>query len=231
MLALIDYGSGNLRSAEKALARVGAAVQIVNRPADVLAADAVVLPGVGAFGDCIKNLTELGMDVAIRQFIQTGKPFLGICVGLQMLFESGAESPGVAGLGILPGTVPRFVGAGLKVPHMGWNRLNIRQSACPLLAGIADGSYVYFVHSYYGAPRQDSVVAATTEYGVEFASVIWSGNVFATQFHPEKSQAIGLKMLENFVRIGEKPGVRSQETGGGKQEAAARPRARRGGAQ
>ena len=211
MLALIDYGSGNLRSAEKALARVGAAVHIVTRSADVLAADAVVLPGVGAFGDCVKNLKQLGLDVAIRQFIQTGKPFLGICVGLQMLFESGAESPGVAGLGVLPGTVPRFIGSGLKVPHMGWNRLHIRQSACPLFAGIADGSFVYFVHSYYGAPRQSDVIAATTEYGVEFASVIWSGNVFATQFHPEKSQAVGLKMLENFVKL-QKSGVRSQVT-------------------
>ena len=201
MLALIDYGSGNLRSAEKALAQVGANVQIVNRPSDVLAADAVVLPGVGAFGDCIKNLTELGMDAAIRQFIQTGKPFLGICVGLQMLFENGTESPGVPGLGVLPGVVPRFASGALKVPHMGWNRLRIRQPACPLLAGISDGSFVYFVHSYYGAPRQESVVAATTDYGVEFASVIWSGNVFATQFHPEKSQAVGLKMLENFVKL------------------------------
>ena len=201
MLALIDYGSGNLRSAEKALARVGANVKIVNRPSAVLAADAVVLPGVGAFGDCIKNLTELGMDSAIRQFIQTGKPFLGICVGLQMLFESGTESPGVPGLGVLPGIVPRFASSALKVPHMGWNRLRIRQPACPLLDGITDGSYVYFVHSYYGVPRQDSVIATATEYGIEFASVIWSGNVFATQFHPEKSQAVGLKMLENFVKL------------------------------
>jgi len=212
MLALIDYGSGNLRSAEKALARVGANVQIVNRPSAVLAADAVVLPGVGAFGDCIKNLTELGMDSAIRQFIQTGKPFLGICVGLQMLFESGTESPGVPGLGVLPGIVPRFASDALKVPHMGWNRLRIRQPACPLLAGITDGSYVYFVHSYYGAPRQDAAVAATTEYGIEFASVIWSGNIFATQFHPEKSQSVGLKMLENFVRLGKKTGDRSQKS-------------------
>ena len=212
MLALNGYGSGNLRSAEKALARVGATVQIVNRPAEVLAADAVVLPGVGAFGDCVKNLTQLGLDRAIRQFIPTGKPFLGICVGLQMLFESGAESPGVAGLGVLPGTVPRFVGNGLKVPHMGWNRLRIRQSACPLLAGIADGSYVYFVHSYYGAPQQASVVAATTDYGIEFASLLWSGNVFATQFHPEKSQGVGLQMLENFVGLGKKTGVRNQES-------------------
>jgi len=201
MIVLIDYGSGNLRSAEKALARVGADVRIVNKPADVLAADAVVLPGVGAFGDCVNNLTQLGLDSAIRQFIQSGKPFLGICVGLQMLFETGAESPGVPGLGILQGTVPRFAGNGLKVPHMGWNQLRIRQSKCPLFSGIADGSFVYFVHSYYGAPRQETVVAATTEYGVEFASVIWSKNVFATQFHPEKSQAVGLKMLENFVKL------------------------------
>jgi len=201
MIALIDYGSGNLRSAEKALARVGADVRIVNQPAEVLTAEAVVLPGVGAFGDCVKNLVQLELDDAIRQFIQTGKPFLGICVGLQMLFESGAESPGVPGLGILSGTVPRFAGNGLKVPHMGWNQLHIRQSGCPLLTGIANGSYVYFVHSYYATPRQESVVAASTEYGVEFASVIWSGNVFATQFHPEKSQAVGLKMLENFVNL------------------------------
>jgi imidazole glycerol-phosphate synthase subunit HisH len=196
MIALIDYGSGNLRSAEKALTRVGATVRIVNRPEDVQQAAAVVLPG-----DCVRNLTQLGLNAAIREFIATGKPFLGICVGLQMLFESGEESPGVAGLGVLPGTVPRFVVNGLKVPHMGWNRLQIRQPECPLLAGIADGSFVYFVHSYYGAPRESSVVAAATEYGVEFASVIWSRNVFATQFHPEKSQAIGLKMLENFVGL------------------------------
>jgi imidazole glycerol-phosphate synthase subunit HisH len=201
MIALIDYGSGNLRSAEKALTRVGATVRIVNRPEDVSAADAVVLPGVGAFGDCIRNLSKDGLDLAIKDFIATGKPFLGICVGLQMLFESGAENPGVAGLGILPGTVPRFASNGLKVPHMGWNRLRIRQPKCPLLAGIADGSSVYFVHSYYGQPRAKSVVAATTEYGVEFASVIWRDNIFATQFHPEKSQAVGLTMLENFVRL------------------------------
>jgi imidazole glycerol-phosphate synthase subunit HisH len=218
MIALIDYGSGNLRSAEKALARVGADVRIVNRPADVREAAAVVLPGVGAFGDCVKNLTRLGLDVAIREFIATGKPFLGICVGLQMLFESGAESPGVAGLGVLPGTVPRLATNGLKVPHMGWNRLRVRQAKCPLFAGLEDvgrvtprgaasggaannGPWVYFVHSYYGAPRQDSIVAATTEYGIEFASVICSGNIYATQFHPEKSQAVGLQMLENFVRL------------------------------
>lgn len=201
MIALIDYGSGNLRSAAKALARVGGDVRLVTRPADVAGAAAVVLPGVGAFGDCVRNLRAAGLDAALRDFIASGKPFLGICVGLQMLFEGGAENPGVAGLGVLPGTVPRFAANGLKVPHMGWNRLSIRQPKCPLLAGIADGSRVYFVHSFYPQPRQTDVVAATTDYGVEFCAVVWAGNVFATQFHPEKSQAVGLKMLENFVRL------------------------------
>ena len=201
MIALIDYGSGNLRSAEKALARVGANVRIVTRAEDVRAADAVVLPGVGAFGDCIRNLSKDGLDVAIKEFIVTGRPFLGICVGLQMLFESGQENPGVAGLGILPGTVPRFVANGLKVPHMGWNQITIRQSQCPLLAGVNTGSSVYFVHSYYGSPKDPAAVAATTEYGVEFGAVIWRDNVYATQFHPEKSQAVGLRMLQNFVKL------------------------------
>lgn len=180
---------------------VGGRVQIVNRRDDVLAADAVVLPGVGAFGDCVANLAKRDLVEAVRKFIALGRPFLGICVGLQMLFEHSAESTGVAGLGVLQGTVPRFPTGLLKVPHMGWNRLNIRQPKCPLLAGVADGSYVYFVHSYYGRPEQASVVAATTEYGVEFASVLWWENVFATQFHPEKSQTVGLQMLENFVRL------------------------------
>jgi glutamine amidotransferase len=201
MIALIDYGSGNLRSAEKALTRAGGNVRIVTAAADVRAASAVVLPGVGAFGDCVKNLAAAGLVTAIREFISTGKPFLGICVGLQMLLESGAENPGVAGLGILQGTVPRFPAGELKVPHMGWNRLRIRQPQCPLLAGIAAGSHVYFVHSYYGAPADPGVVAATSEYGLEFPAVLWRDNLFATQFHPEKSQAVGLRMLENFVRL------------------------------
>jgi glutamine amidotransferase len=143
----------------------------------------------------------LKLDAAICDFVGSGRPFLGICVGLQMLFESGEESPGVSGLKLLRGTVPRFVANGLKVPHMGWNRLNIRRQDCPLLEGVADGSFVYFVHSYYGAPADAAVTAATTEYGVTFSSVVWSGNVFATQFHPEKSQDVGLRMLQNFVRL------------------------------
>jgi glutamine amidotransferase len=201
MIALIDYGSGNLRSVEKALARVGGDVRIVSAPADVLAADAVVLPGVGAFGDCVTNLLKLNLVDAIRKFIATQRPFLGICVGLQMLFESGDESRGVPGLGVLPGAVPRFPANKLKVPHMGWNQLRIQRADCPLLRGVPDGSHVYFVHSYYGQPRDNAVVAATTEYGVEFAAALWRDNIFATQFHPEKSQAVGLTMLENFVRL------------------------------
>lgn len=201
MIALIDYGSGNLRSAEKALTRVGGQVRIVTDPADVRRAERVVLPGVGAFGDCVRNLDAAGMVTAIREFIATGKPFLGICVGLQMLLESGDENPGVAGLGIIRGTVPRLPPGPLKVPHMGWNRLRIRRPDCPLLAGIADGSHAYFVHSYHAAPADPAVIAATTEYGLELPAVLWRDNVFATQFHPEKSQAVGLRMLENFVRL------------------------------
>lgn len=201
MIALIDYGSGNLRSVEKALAKVGGDVRIVSAPADVLAADAVILPGVGAFGDCVSNLAKLRLVDAIRDFIASKRPFLGICVGLQMLFESGDESHSIPGLCVLPGTVPRFPNGELKVPHMGWNQLRIKRPDCPLLRGVPDGSHVYFVHSYYGQPRDNSVVAASTEYGVEFAAAIWRDNIFATQFHPEKSQAVGLQMLSNFVKL------------------------------
>jgi len=227
MIALVDYGMGNLRSVEKALARVGADVRIVSGPASVLAADALVLPGVGAFGDCMKNLERFDLVGAIRKFIETGGPFLGICLGMQGLLDSSEESPGVKGLAVYRGTVPRFHfdGAGspvqaggpvppgarrLKVPHMGWNQLRIQRRDCPLLRGVADGSYVYFVHSYYCAPADKSLVCATTEYGTEFCSMLWAGNVFATQFHPEKSQAVGLQILENFVRLTTQSGVRSQ---------------------
>jgi glutamine amidotransferase len=201
MIALVDYGMGNLRSVEKALARVGGDVRIVSASADVLGADALVLPGVGAFGDCMKSLTKLDLADAIREFIGTKRPFLGICLGFQGLFESSEEAPGTKGLSIFEGTVPRFSANGLKVPHMGWNQLRIRQRDCPLLTGVEEGSYVYFVHSYYCKPNSKSLVCATTEYGTEFCSMLWAGNVFATQFHPEKSQAVGLRMLENFVRL------------------------------
>jgi glutamine amidotransferase len=222
VIALIDYGMGNLRSVEKALVRVGGDVRIVSNRKSVLAADAVVLPGVGAFGDCMKNLQKFEMVDAIRDFIKTSKPFLGICLGLQSLFDSSEEAVGVKGLRIFRGTVPRFHFNGkseipnlksegnpkskiqnpkLKVPHMGWNQISVKKSDCPLLRAVADGSYVYFVHSYYPVPSDSSVTCATTTYGVEFCSMVWRDNIFATQFHPEKSQAVGLKMLENFVSL------------------------------
>jgi imidazole glycerol-phosphate synthase subunit HisH len=201
MIALVDYGMGNLRSVEKALMRNGADVRIVSTRADVLAANALVVPGVGAFGDCMKNLARLKLTDTIREFVALGRPFLGICLGFQGLFDSSEEAPGVKGLGIFRGTVPRFPAGTLKVPHMGWNQLRIKRSDCPLLRGVADGSFVYFVHSYYCRPAEPAVVCGTTEYGIEFCSMLWSGNVFATQFHPEKSQAVGLKMLENFVKL------------------------------
>jgi imidazole glycerol-phosphate synthase subunit HisH len=204
MIALVDYGMGNLRSVEKALARVGADVRIVGDAKSVLAADAVVLPGVGAFGDCMANLEKAGLVDAIREFIKTKRPFLGICLGFQALFDSSEEAPGVKGLAVFPGTVPRFAVNGLKVPHMGWNQLQIRQRGCPLLNDVAEGSRVYFVHSYYCKPANESVVCGTTDYGIEFCSMLWKDNVYATQFHPEKSQAVGLKMLENFVKLTKK---------------------------
>ena len=201
MIALVDYGMGNLRSVEKALTRGGAGVRIISAGADVLAADALVVPGVGAFGDCMKNLARLKLTDAIRGFIATGRPFLGICLGFQGLFDSSEEAPGIKGLGVFRGDVPRFPAGTLKVPHMGWNQLRIKRPDCPLLQGVADGSFVYFVHSYYCKPADPAVVCGTTEYGIEFCSTLWAGNVFATQFHPEKSQAVGLKMLENFVKL------------------------------
>jgi len=201
MIALVDYGMGNLRSVEKALARVGGNVQIVSEPAELLTADAVVLPGVGAFGDCLRNLEQGGLVEPIKQIISSGRLFLGICLGFQGLLESSEEAPGTKGLGVLQGTVPRFAVNGLKVPHMGWNRLQIKRPDCPILKGIPTDSFVYFVHSYYCRPRDPAVVCGTTEYGIEFCSMIWSGNVYATQFHPEKSQDVGLQMLENFVRL------------------------------
>lgn len=207
MMALVDYGMGNLRSVAKALARVGADVRIVHDAQGVRAAEAVVLPGVGAFGDCMKNLEQCKLTDALREFIGSKRPFLGICLGMQGLFESSEESPGVKGLEVFRGSVPRFHfsgterGSGLKVPHMGWNRLRVRRRDCPLLRGVDNGSYVYFVHSYYCQPSDSSLVCGTTEYGIEFCSMLWDENVFATQFHPEKSQAVGLKMLENFVRL------------------------------
>ena len=203
MIALLDYGSGNLRSVHKALLKVGAAVRIVQRPEEMREAQAVVLPGVGAFDDCINALRKQELLEASRDFIQTGKPFLGICVGYQALFERSEEfNSCAAGLGLFGGSVVRFAEQpDLKIPQIGWNQIAITQPDCPLYRGVADGSYVYFVHSFYPKPTDSNIVATRTDYGGAFASSVWKNNVFATQFHPEKSQAVGLQLLKNFVAL------------------------------
>ena len=203
MIALLDYGSGNLRSVHKALLKVGADVRVVQRPEEIGDARALVLPGVGAFDDCIHALRKQGLLEASRDFIKSGRPFLGICVGYQALFEKSEEfNSCAAGLGIFSGKVVRFSEtSGLKIPQIGWNQLEIVNDQCPLYRGIANGSYVYFVHSFYPQPVDDSIVATRTDYGGTFASSVWRDNVFATQFHPEKSQQVGLQLLKNFVGL------------------------------
>ena len=203
MIALLDYGSGNLRSAQKALLKVGADVRVVKSPKEIGDARAMVLPGVGAFDDCINALRKQELLEAARDFIQTGKPFLGICVGYQALFERSEEfNSCAAGLGIFEGSVVRFTEKpGLKIPQIGWNQLDIVQPDCPLYRGIASGSYVYFVHSFFPQPVDKSIIATCTDYGGTFASSVWRDNVFATQFHPEKSQQVGLQLLKNFAEL------------------------------
>lgn len=203
MIALIDYGSGNLRSVHKALLQVGASVRLAKTPGDLSDAAALVLPGVGAFDDCLHALENQDLLAACRDFISTGKPFLGICVGYQALFERSEEfNSSAAGLGLFKGSVVRFSQSkGLKIPQIGWNQIELARPDCPLYRGIASGSYVYFVHSFFPQPTDPSIVATRTQYGDTFASSVWQDNVFATQFHPEKSQNIGLKLLRNFVEL------------------------------
>jgi len=194
-----------LRSVHKSLLKVGAAVRLVQRPEEIGDAAGLVLPGVGAFDDCIHALRQQELLEAAKQFITTGKPFLGICVGYQALFERSEEfNSCAAGLGVFQGSVVRFSAKnGLKIPQIGWNQLEIVQTDCPLYRGIASGSYVYFVHSFYPQPADESIVATRTDYGDHFASSVWRDNVFATQFHPEKSQKVGLQLLKNFVDLTE----------------------------
>jgi glutamine amidotransferase len=203
VIALLDYGSGNLRSVHKALLQVGAEVRLAQRPAEMRDAAALVLPGVGAFDDCINALRKQELLEASRDFIKTGKPFLGICVGYQALFEKSEEfNSCAAGLGVFGGKVVRFTERpGLKIPQIAWNQIEITRPDCPLYRGVANGSYVYFVHSFYPQPVDAGIVATTTEYGDSFASSVWKDNVFATQFHPEKSQTVGLQLLKNFVEL------------------------------
>jgi glutamine amidotransferase len=196
MIAIVDYGMGNLRSVEKGFQKVGVEVTVTSSPRVIDNADAVVLPGVGAFRDCIRNLTDLSLTESVVRSIEKGKPYLGICLGLQVLFSESEEFGRCKGLDIFRGRVVRF-GAGMKVPHMGWNTVSIEKRP-PVFEGIEDNSYFYFVHSFYVVPEDRGIVAGTTDYNGSFTSMIWKDNVFATQFHPEKSQGLGLIILKDF---------------------------------
>lgn len=198
-IGIVDYGSGNLRSVSKALDAVGARTRMVSAPAGLDELDAVVVPGVGAFGDCARNLRATGLWEPLREWIAQDRPSLGICLGYQLLFESSEESPGIEGLGVLPGVVRRFPAGELKVPHMGWNTLAVRQPGDRLYEGLPPSPSVYFVHSYFPAPADWSAVSATCDYGGAFAASVTRGALSAVQFHPEKSQHVGLAILRNFV--------------------------------
>ena len=200
VIAIIDYGVGNLYSVEKAFTRLGAAAVVTSDPAAIMGAAKVVLPGVGAFGDCMSNLAEYGLTDTVREVAAKGTPLLGICVGLQILFDGSEEDPGVPGLGIFPGMVRRLVAPGLKVPHMGWNSL-VSAGASPLFAGLPENPYVYFVHSYHAVPDDSALITAWTEYGGRVTAAVGRGNVQAVQFHPEKSGDAGLKILANFKEL------------------------------
>lgn len=204
MIAIVDYGMGNLRSVEKGFQKVGVDASVTSDPAVIDNAGAVVLPGVGAFRDCIRNLTDLSLTEAIVRSIRKGKPYLGICLGLQVLFSESEEFGRCKGLDIFRGKVVRFE-IKEKVPHMGWNTLSIRKMP-PILSEIPAESFFYFVHSFYVVPEDESIIAATTDYGVSFTSMIWKDNIFATQFHPEKSQTLGLKILAGFGEFVKKAG-------------------------
>ena len=200
MIALIDYGSGNLRSVLNALRQVGAPARLVSSPEELASADAVVLPGVGAFGDCARGLRSRGLWEPVEEWLQSTKPFFGICVGYQLLFEQSEESPAVRGFGHFAGKVKRFRTPQLKVPQIGWNRLQLTNPGAPLWRGLPESPHVYFVHSYFPVPEDPSIVSAWTNYGETFAAAVARGSVTAVQFHPEKSQAVGLGLLSNFVR-------------------------------
>ena len=206
MIAIVDYGMGNLRSVQKAFERVGAPAQIVTSTEEIERASKVVLPGVGAFADAVAHMRRQGFVEPIIDAIDSGRPFLGICLGLQLLFDVSYEDGEHTGLGVIPGKVVRFdfgdlpAARGLKVPHMGWNRIRWDEP-CPLLAGLTSGTYVYFVHSYHVQPIEADVKVVRSDYGVEFVAMVWRDNLYATQFHPEKSQKAGLKILENFAKL------------------------------
>lgn len=201
-IAIIDYGMGNIHSVAKAVALFAAVPVITNKKSEIDSCEKIVLPGVGAFDDAVAELEKQDLISVIKDQVNRKKPFLGICLGMQLLFESSQEAKSKKGLGILGGQVVRFdTGDNLKVPHMGWNDLAVVAKDCPLLGALDNNSQVYFCHSYYPEPIDRSVVAATCDYGSEFAAVLWKDNVYGVQFHPEKSQAVGLKMISNFVKL------------------------------
>ena len=209
MIAVIDYGMGNLRSVQKALEKCGGDAKVTSNPADLKKARKVVFPGVGAFGEAMREVRRRGLEKAIKSAIDDGKHFLGLCLGMQLLFEKSEESPGVKGLSVLKGSVRRFnftqypipnTQYTLKVPHMGWNNIVVsRQSE--ILKGVPKSAYMYFVHSYYAAPKEKDIILTTTDYGIDFVSGIKKDNIYGFQFHPEKSQAVGLRILKNFVGL------------------------------
>ncbi len=205
MIVIIDYGMGNLHSVSKALENAGAKVKISSKPSDILKAEKLVLPGVGAFKEAMGELKKRNLITPIIKYItEIKRPFLGLCLGLQLLFEKSEEGGRIKGLGILKGKVKRFsfpLSKKLKIPHMGWNQIRIKNKNCPILKGIPDKTYMYFVHSYYVEPGDKTIIATLTNYGINFTSSICQDNIYAWQGHPEKSQKMGIKILENFVRL------------------------------
>ena len=201
MIAIIDYGAGNLQSVKKAFDFIGAENVITNDPKTILSADKILLPGVGSFGDAMDSMAKSGLVEIVKECALSGKPFLGICLGLQLLFEESEESPGVKGLGIFKGKIKRFPNdMGLKIPHIGWNSLEIKQKD-GIFKDIPENAYVYFVHSYYLHAEDENDIATVTNYGIDFHSAVGKNNVFATQFHPEKSGDVGLQILRNFASM------------------------------
>ena len=202
MIAIIDYGAGNLQSVKKAFDFIGAESVITNDPKVILSADKILLPGVGSFGDAMDSMRKNGLVETVKECALSGKPFLGICLGLQLLFEESEESPGVKGLGIFKGKIKKFSSdMGLKIPHIGWNSLETKQKNT-LFKDIPENSYVYFVHSYYLHAEDENDIATVTNYGIDFHSAVGKNNIFATQFHPEKSGDVGLQILRNFASMG-----------------------------